>query len=60
MWCTSAAVLPVAFRFGIGLFIISSFVRLLVVLSGRWCGRVVFLPFSFYSLSLHTIGIVAV
>ena len=35
MWCTSAAVLPVAFRFGIGLFIISSFVRLLVVLSGR-------------------------
>ena len=50
MWCASAAVLPVAFRFGNGLFLISSFVQLLVVLSGREsCGVSSF--FSFYSLS---------
>ena len=59
MWCALAAVLPVAFRFGNGLFLISSFVRLLVVLSGREsCGVSSF--FLFYALSLHSIVIMAV
>ena len=60
MWCALAAVLPVACRFGNGLFIISSFVWLLVVLSGRESCGVSSFFFSFYSLSLHSIVIMAV
>ena len=59
MWRALAVVSPVAFRFVNGLFIISSFVWLLVVLSGQEsCGVSSF--FSFYSLSLHSVCIMAV